>query len=151
MKIKFIILSVFLPLLIAAQSLEETVQIALQNNTTLKAITEEINKTESQAKSADRRTLPTIDFSAKYHHITHVAELDFASKLPPVPGLVMPAEQLGTYDNYELGITANYVLISRTTLTSVIATLARCDNHSEKCCIFCRQSYQAAKLCPMIA
>lgn len=130
MKIKFIILSAFLPLLIAAQSLEETVQIALQNNTTLKAITEEINKTESQAKSADRHTLPTIDFSAKYHHITHVAELDFASKLPPVPGLVMPAEQLGTYDNYELGITANYVLFAGFAQTNNVRLHAELHNLS---------------------
>ncbi|MGD9898356.1 MAG: TolC family protein [Calditrichaceae bacterium] len=91
-----------------AQSVSEAIELAIINNPTLKAADEEVKSAELAKISVFRKTLPSVDFNAGYRHVTDVAEIS-------LPGsVIMPASKIGlaTYDSYETGLTASYVVFS---------------------------------------
>lgn len=91
-----------------AQSVSEAIELAIRNNSTLKAANEEVKSAGLSKISVFRKTLPSVDFNAGYRHVTDVAEIN-------LPGsVVLPASKIGlaTYDSYETGITASYVVFS---------------------------------------
>ena len=92
------------------QSLAQVVQIALKQNKEILARQQAVQKADLQARAAFRKTLPAIDLSASYRHVTHVARLEFPSTIP-IPGFPTNIS-LGLYDTYESGLTLKYVLFS---------------------------------------
>lgn len=91
-----------------AQSLEETIAIALEHNSTLSAARQQLLSAELMQRSASRGSLPSFQFKANFRYQTEVMELDF-SGLPLVPydHLV-----LGAKETYETGVTASQLLFS---------------------------------------
>jgi len=87
-----------------AQSIENVVETALQNNPQVKAQEEQHYKSKMESKAAFRETLPTLNFDASYNHVTDVAEY----KIPILGNTI----RMGTYDKFETGLSANYVLFS---------------------------------------
>lgn len=106
----FIILSInqLTESFVFSQSVSETIELAISNNPTLKAAEEDVKSAGLAKISVFRKTLPSVDFNAGYRHVTDVAEIN-------LPGsVVMPASKIGlaTYDSYETGLTASYVVFS---------------------------------------
>ena len=93
---------------ISAQSLKQTIDLALSGNPNIKAGQEEVRQAELSFKSTFRKTLPQINFDASYRHVTDVAELT----MPSIMGMPGESIRLGTYDTYETGLTANYLLFT---------------------------------------
>ena len=110
----FLFLNVALILIFSAQligqSLNQVLQTALKQNKELQAQRQQLNSAQLQAQAAFRKTLPTLDLSASYRHVTHVAQLEFPSTIP-IPGFPTNVS-LGQYDTYESGLTLKYVLFS---------------------------------------
>ena len=109
-RIKYGILWVLLLCLsyLNAQSLTETMALALDYNPHLAAQREAMKAAQLQEKSIVRHTLPKVELDAGYRHITERAELDFPAA-GPIPGRTI---QLGVYDTYETGLTVNYALFT---------------------------------------
>ncbi len=105
-------LIIFLSVNLMGQSLSETVKIVLKNNPAIQAQKQAVMAAKKQAEAAKARTLPTIDFDGSYKHITHVAVMDISSELPPALQGGFPSFQLGNYDSYDMGISANYLLFT---------------------------------------
>ena len=92
-----------------AQSLKETIDIALKANPVISAGKSQVEESRLDAKSTSRSTLPQIEFDASYHHVTDVAQLELPQFVPGMPAMKV---NLGVYDTYETGITANYLLFA---------------------------------------
>lgn len=92
-----------------AQSLAETVRLALENSKPLRAEDSAARKARLEATAASRSTLPRLDVELSYRHVTDVASVDFPTA---VPGLTVGGFELGVYDMYEAGLTADYMLFS---------------------------------------
>jgi len=110
MLIQYVTLSVWVMCLpyLYAQSLPETMALALDYNPHLAAQREAMKAAQLQEKSIVRHTLPKLELDAGYRHITERAELDFPAA-GPIPGRTV---QLGVYDSYETGLTVNYALFT---------------------------------------
>ena len=91
-----------------SQSLKETVEMALESSPMIAAGKSQIEESELDAKSTSRSTLPQIDIDASYRHVTDRAELEF----PQNSSLADMSANLGVFDTYESGLTANYLLFS---------------------------------------
>ena len=61
---------------INAQSLEQTLQLALENNPQIKAQEYSVSKAALEAKAVVRETLPTLSFDAAYNHVTDVPKIE---------------------------------------------------------------------------
>ncbi len=90
-----------------AQTLHEAIQLALKQNNEIKALQQAVISARTDARAAFRRTLPTVDFSASYRHVTDVPQLNFPTS-PFLPTNI----RLGQYDTYEAGLSIRYVLFS---------------------------------------
>jgi len=90
-----------------AQTLEQTVHLALQQNKTILARKQAVRKAQLEAKAAFRYTLPRLDFNASYRHVTHVPHIQFPAFLGSGTGI-----NLGAYDSYETGLTLRYALFN---------------------------------------
>lgn len=90
------------------QSLKETIEIALESNPSIASGKSQLKESELDAKSTSRSTLPQLDFDASYRHVTERTELEFPAA-SPLSGMNI---NLGVYDTYESGLTANYILFS---------------------------------------
>lgn len=91
-----------------AQTLSETIALALDYNPHLAAQREALKAAQLQEKSIVRQTLPKIDLDAGYRHISERAELNFPAA-GPIPARTV---QLGVYDTYETGLSVNYPLFT---------------------------------------
>jgi len=100
---------IFLMKSLPAQTLPEVVRQALHNNPDVRTKKSLVRQAELQACAAFRQTLPVVDFNASYRHITKIPRLDFSKKGISIP--VTPIN-LGTFDTYETGISASYVLFN---------------------------------------
>jgi len=89
------------------QNLTETIKLALKNNPTINAQGEALKEAALDAKSTFRSTLPQIDFNASYRHVTETAQVEFPSA-GPQPNRI----NLGVFDTYEAGLTANYAIFT---------------------------------------
>ncbi len=89
---------------VEAQSLETVLQTALKNNLQVKAAAQELLAGRLESKAAFRETLPTLSIDASYNHVTDVPEIGLPFGLGSI--------KMGTYDRFESGISANYVLFS---------------------------------------
>ena len=94
-----------------AQSLRAVLDMALANNPSIRSVGEEVNQAEAEAASFQKKTLPTLDFNASYKYVTDVPVLDFAKELPPILS-GFPVQTMGVYNNYDFGLTLNYVLFA---------------------------------------
>ncbi|HID39811.1 MAG TPA: TolC family protein [Calditrichaeota bacterium] len=94
-----------------AQSLRSVLDMALTNNPTIRSVGEEVNQAEAEATSFQKKTLPTLDFNASYKYVTDVPVLDFSKELPPILS-GFPVQTMGVYNNYDFGLTLNYVLFA---------------------------------------
>ncbi len=90
-----------------AQTLEQTVHLALQQNKTILAQSQAARKAQLEAKAAFRNTLPQLDFNASYRHVTHVPHIQFPAFLGGGSSI-----NLGAYDSYETGLTLRYALFN---------------------------------------
>ena len=108
----FFVLIISLSVNLMGQSLSETVDIVLKNNASIQAKMQAVIAAQKQAEATRANTLPTINFDGTYNHITHVAVMDVAAQLPPSLQGGFPPIQLGNYDTYDLGISANYLLFT---------------------------------------
>lgn len=91
------------------QSLRETIDLALEANPMIAAGRSQVEESRLDAKSISRSTLPQIEFGASYRHVSDVAQLKLPQFTPQVP---MMNVNLGVYDTYETGLTANYLVFS---------------------------------------
>ena len=91
-----------------SQSLKETIDLALKANPVIAADKSQVEESRLDAKSTSRSTLPQIEFDASYRHVSGVAQLEFP-QASPLAGMNV---NLGVYDTYETGVTANYLLFS---------------------------------------
>jgi outer membrane protein len=91
-----------------SQSLKETVKIALEASPGIASAREQLRESKLDAKSTHRSTLPQLDFSASYQHVTDRASLNLPGG-GPLPGMKV---NLGVFDTYETGLMANYILFS---------------------------------------
>ncbi len=89
---------------VEAQNLETVLQTSLKNNPQVKAAGQELIAARLESKISFRETLPTLNLDASYNHVTDVPEIN----LPFGAGSI----KMGTYDRFESGISANYVLFS---------------------------------------
>ncbi len=87
-----------------AQPLSEVVGLALTGNASVKAAGENYEAATGRARSGFLKTLPGVNVSLSYRHVTDVAEINLPAA-PPLPGRRI---QLGVYDTYESGITLDY-------------------------------------------
>jgi outer membrane protein len=110
-KIKLIITLVLFLLVNSGntQSLKETIDLALEANPMIAAGRSQIEESRLDAKSTSRSTLPQIEFDASYRHVSDVAQLELPQFTPQMPRMNV---NLGVYDTYETGLTANYLLFS---------------------------------------
>jgi len=87
-----------------AQDLRTVVDMALENNPRVKAQHHQLHKANLEAVAAFRETLPTLNFDASYKHVTNVPEI----QIPMIGSSI----QMGVYDKFETGLSAQYVLFS---------------------------------------
>ena len=92
-----------------SQSLKETVKIALEASPGIASAREQLRESKLDAKSTHRSTLPQLDFSASYQHVTDRASLNLLGG-GPLPGMKV---NLGVFDTYETGLMANYILFNK--------------------------------------
>lgn len=95
---------------VSGQDLSEILQKALKQNKEVQAQQQALQSAQLRAKAFFRKTLPSLDLSASYRHVTHVAQLKFPSTIP-IPGFPTNIS-LGQYDTYESSLTLKYVLFS---------------------------------------
>ncbi|MCB0282508.1 MAG: TolC family protein [Calditrichae bacterium] len=90
------------------QSLNEAIQLALDNNNIIKAVQDESAAARQEWDALKKDALPSVSFDASYRHVTDVATINF----PATP--ISPARDisLGVYDTYESSINAKYILFS---------------------------------------
>lgn len=89
------------------QDLAEAINLALKNNPTINGQMEALNEAKLDAKSTFRSTLPQIGFDASYRHVTETAQVEFPTS-GPQPNRI----NLGVFDTYEAGLTANYAIFT---------------------------------------
>ena len=89
-----------------SQSLQKTVELALQNNTTL--LSEKANRKAAALDYASSRAdlWPEVMLESSYKHVTAVPEIS----LPGLPA--GRAIELGLYDSYDVGVGINYIIFS---------------------------------------
>ena len=104
-----------------SQSLKETIDLALKANPVIAADKSQVEESRLDAKSTSRSTLPQIEFDASYRHVSGVAQLEFP-QASPLAGMNV---NLGVYDTYETGVTANYLLFSGFAQKNLITTKNR--------------------------
>lgn len=100
-----------------SQSLKETIELALEANPVIAAGKSQVEEARLDAKSTSRSTLPQIELDASYRHVSDVAQLEFP-QTSPLAGMDV---NLGVYDTYETGLTANYLLFSGFAQKNLIA------------------------------
>lgn len=106
--IKFLYLLFLSVIILQAQSLNEAIQLALNNNNIIKAAQDESAAAQREWNAQKKDALPYISFDASYRHVTDVASINF----PATP--ISPARtiSLGVYDTYESSLNIKYVLFS---------------------------------------
>ncbi|KAA3613071.1 MAG: TolC family protein [Calditrichaeota bacterium] len=108
MKLYITLIYVLLNSFLFAQSLQEAVAEALENNDLVNAGRQAVVEAQYLERSTFAGTLPTLDFTGSARYVTHVPEIDF----PALPGLSGQSITLGSKDTYEVGIGLNYTLFS---------------------------------------
>ena len=107
MKINYLFLILFISTLFGfSQSLQETVEIALQNNKTILSQKAQTEAAALDYASSSADLWPEIVLESSYKHVTAVPEISF----PGIPA--GRAIELGLYDSYDAGIGINYVIFS---------------------------------------
>ncbi len=108
MRLSFLVLVTFWAVrTLPAQTLKQTVHLALQQNKTILAQNQAARKARLEAKAAFRYTLPQLDVNASYRHVTHVPHIQFPAFLGGGSSI-----NLGAYDSYETGLTLHYALFN---------------------------------------
>lgn len=91
-----------------AQPLSQVVDLAMKQNHLVQVSRLDTLSTDLERRAAWRSLLPRIQLDASYRHVTDVARLQFPATVP----FRMPDVNLGVYDSYDAGLSANYVLFS---------------------------------------
>ena len=101
------ILALFIVSPLFCQSLQETVQLALDNNPLIQASKQQLESADKTALATAKKTLPRLELGAKASYISDVMELDL-STLKPGAGTI----SMGANQSFETDLTASYVLFS---------------------------------------
>lgn len=105
-KLLFSLLISLLPLPLASQSLSEALQMALENNSQIKAARLQSASVKKELLSLERGYLPAVSLKASYAHISDVPQFEI-----PLPG-ISKTITLNPQDNYETGLQLDYVVFS---------------------------------------
>jgi len=109
MKIKVLIMLLTgIGSLVQAQNLRQVVNIALNNNTGIQALRQQVTAAEAAGEAVFRSTLPQLRLKSSASFVTDMAEINLAK----LTGMPLGTVSLGTRQTYEAGLNLTYILFS---------------------------------------